>query len=46
MFGIDYLIVFVLMDLIVGGELVVVVSGVGGFGFIGGGYGDWDWLVW
>lgn len=45
MFGIDYPIVSAPMDLIAGGELAAAVSGAGGLGLIGGGYGDRDWLA-
>lgn len=45
MFGIDYPIVSAPMDTVAGGELAAAVSGAGGLGLIGGGYGDTDWLA-
>lgn len=45
MFGIDYPIVSAPMDMVAGGELAAAVSGAGGLGLIGGGYGDAQWLA-
>ena len=45
MFGIDYPIVSAPMDVVAGGELAATVSGAGGLGLIGGGYGDATWLA-
>ncbi|MCV7234774.1 oxidoreductase [Mycobacterium branderi] len=45
MFGIEHPIVSAPMDVVAGGELAAAVSGAGGLGLIGGGYGDQDWLA-
>lgn len=44
-FGIDYPIVSAPMDMVAGGALAAAVSGAGGLGLIGGGYGDAKWLA-
>lgn len=43
--GIDHPIVLAPMDGVAGGELAACVSGAGGLGMIGGGYGDEGWLT-
>jgi nitronate monooxygenase len=43
-FGIEHPIVSAPMALISGGRLAAAVTSSGGLGFIGGGYGDSDWL--
>lgn len=43
-FGIDYPIVLAPMAMISGGRLAAAVTAAGGLGFIGGGYGDREWL--
>src|SRR4029453_13265313 len=42
--GIKHPIVLAPMDLVSDGRLAATVSRAGGFGMIGGGYGDQDWL--
>lgn len=42
--GIEHPILLAPMDLIAGARLTMAVSGAGGFGILGGGYGDRDWL--
>jgi nitronate monooxygenase len=42
--GIEHPILSAPMGLAAGGKLAAAVSGAGGFGLIGGGYGDADWL--
>ncbi len=42
--GIEYPILLAPMDLVAGGRLAAAVSGAGGLGLIGGGYGNRDWL--
>ncbi len=43
-FGIAHPVVLAPMDKVAGGRLAAAVSGAGGLGLIGGGYGDADWL--
>jgi hypothetical protein len=43
-FGIEHPILSAPMALISGGRLAAAVTSSGGLGFIGGGYGDSDWL--
>jgi len=43
-FGIDHPVMLAPMDVIAGGKLAAAVSGAGGLGLLGGGYGDADWL--
>jgi nitronate monooxygenase len=43
--GIQHPILLAPMDVIAGARLVTAVSEAGGFGILGGGYGDKDWLV-
>lgn len=42
--GIKHPVVLAAMDLVADGRLATAVSAAGGFGFIGGGYGDETWL--
>jgi len=43
-FGLAHPVVSAPMALAAGGALAAAVSGAGGLGLIGGGYGDPDWL--
>lgn len=43
-FGIEHPIVLAPMAMVSGGRLAAAVTGAGGLGLIGGGYGDADWL--
>jgi nitronate monooxygenase len=43
--GIRHPVLLAPMDLIAGGLLAAAVSGAGGLGLIGGGYGDAEWLA-
>jgi nitronate monooxygenase len=45
MFHIEHGIVFAPMDFVSDGKLAAAVSKAGGFGIIGGGYGDQTWLT-
>ena len=42
--GIEHPVLLAPMNIIAGGKLAAAVSNAGGFGIIGGGYGDADWL--
>ena len=42
--GIEHPVLLAPMNIIAGGKLAAAVSNAGGFGIIGGGYGDVDWL--
>ena len=44
LFGIEYPVLLAPMAQVSGGALAAAVSGAGGLGLIGGGYGDADWL--
>ena len=44
MLGIEHPILLAPMNVIAGGKLAAAVTGAGGLGLIGGGYGDADWL--
>jgi nitronate monooxygenase len=44
-FELKYPIVLAPMGVVSGGELAAAVSNAGGLGFVGGGYGDADWLA-
>lgn len=43
--GIRHPVLLAPMDLVAGGRLAAAVSGAGGLGLIGGGYGDAEWLA-
>src|SRR5262249_42888476 len=43
--GIEHPILLAPMDIVADGKLAAAVSNAGGFGIIGGGYGDEDWLT-
>jgi nitronate monooxygenase len=43
--GIKHPILLAPMDVIAGARLTMAVSGAGGLGILGGGYGDRDWLI-
>lgn len=45
MLGIEHPVLLAPMDLVADGALAAAVSDAGGLGFIGGGYGDADWLT-
>jgi len=45
LFELTYPIVLAPMGAVSGGELAAAVSNAGGLGFVGGGYGDADWLA-
>jgi nitronate monooxygenase len=42
--GVQHPILSAPMDVIAGARLTMAVSGAGGFGILGGGYGEWSWL--
>ena len=42
--GVDHPILLAPMDRVAGGKLAAAVTDAGGFGIIGGGYGDETWL--
>jgi nitronate monooxygenase len=43
--GIEHPVLLAPMDVVADGKLAAAVSGAGGLGLIGGGYGDGDWLA-
>ena len=43
--GIEHPILLAPMDVVAGARLAIAVSGAGGFGMLGGGYGDRSWLA-
>jgi nitronate monooxygenase len=45
MLGISHPVLLAPMNLVAGGRLAAAVTGAGGLGLIGGGYGDADWLT-
>jgi nitronate monooxygenase len=44
MLGIEHPVLLAPMDLVSGGRLAAAVSQAGGFGLLGGGYGDGEWI--